>query len=241
MPQTPAVTSLCAILIPALNEERSVGEVVERIRQYHCGEVVVIADDCSDRTAAVAAAAGATVLPLALRLGAWGAIQTGIRYALEQGYACVITMDADGQHSPSDIRQLLDPILYGDHDVTIGACTQRGSLARKIAWRYLKGISALRLEDITSGFRAYNRRAMLLLTQPRATLLDYQDVGVLLLLLEQDLRIKEVEVTMDIRTNGKSRIFNSWIAVSYYMYHTTVLGISKMVRGKRREMNSSRT
>ena len=220
----------CAILIPALNEEASVGTVVRRILDYHCGEVVVIADACTDGTERAARAAGATVLSLPLRLGAWGAIQTGIRYALAHGHDCAITMDADGQHNPTDIRRLLDPLSYDQADVSLGACIQRGSRARRIAWHYLRGISALRLQDITSGYRAYNRRAMALLAQPQATLLDYQDIGVLLMLLENNLRIAEVPVEMDMRVNGRSRIFHSWSAVTYYMYHTSVLAISKLLK-----------
>ena len=222
----------CAVLIPALDEQESVAQVIEKIRSCHYGEIVVIADACTDNTAELARKAGATVIELPIRLGAWGAIQTGMRYALSKGYQSAITMDADGQHNPSDIPKLLDPVTYGRSDVSIGACIRRGSHARKIAWRYLKGISALNTQDITSGYRAYNRQAMELLTQRNATLIDYQDVGVLLLLLHHNLRILEVEVEMDIRTNGHSRIFHSWVAVAYYMYHTSVLSISKALRNK---------
>ncbi|HMY40796.1 MAG TPA: glycosyltransferase, partial [Marinagarivorans sp.] len=85
-------------LIPAYNEEATVGAIVAQVRQLWRCPVVVI-DDCStDATIAVARAAGAIVLPLTLQLGAWGAMQTGLRYALRQGYRTAITLDADGQH-----------------------------------------------------------------------------------------------------------------------------------------------
>lgn len=217
----------CAILIPALNEENSIHRVVQEILSYRCGEVVVIADACTDDTAKIAKKAGATVIDLPIRLGAWGATQTGMRYALSKGYASAITMDADGQHNPNDMRRLLEPVHDDQADVCIGACIQRGSHARKIAWKYLRSISALSQQDITSGYRAYNSTAMKLLTKRNATLIDYQDVGVLLLLLQHDLHIVEVDVTMDVRTSGHSRIFHSWAAVAYYMYHTSVLSICK--------------
>jgi len=80
-------------LIPAYNEEATVGQIVDRVQQLWGCRVVVI-DDCSaDATASVASAAGATVLPLTIQLGAWGAIQTGLRYALQQGYRTAVTLD----------------------------------------------------------------------------------------------------------------------------------------------------
>jgi hypothetical protein len=227
-PNNHSALDACAILIPALNEEDSVGQVIEAIYQHHHGEVIVIADRCEDATVEVARQYGATVIDLPIRLGAWGAIQTGMRYALSRGYTCVATMDADGQHNPADLCRLLDPISFDASDVSIGACTSRGSRARRIAWHYLRGISALRLRDITSGFRGYNIRAMRLLTSPSAMLLDYQDVGVLLMLINHQLRICEVEVWMDTRKSGHSRIFHSWLAVAHYMYHTSILSLSKV-------------
>ena len=87
-------------LVPAHNEEATIGFIVARIRRRFQYPVVVIDDCSSDATATIARAAGATVLPLTLQLGAWGAIQTGLRYALRHGYRTAITLDADGQHEP---------------------------------------------------------------------------------------------------------------------------------------------
>src|SRR5690606_13952641 len=108
----------------------------------------------------IAKAAGATVIPLPDQLGAWGATQTGMRYALRHGFDMVLTMDADGQHEPRWLTALLAPILYGCADVAIGTCTERGSTMRRIAWALMKSTSGLRLQDVTSGFRAYNRAAL---------------------------------------------------------------------------------
>ena len=92
-------------LIPAHNEEATVGIIVAQVRELWNYPVVVIDDCSSDATAQAARNAGATVLPLTLQLGAWGAIQTGLRYALRQGYRTAITLDADGQHEPQDIGE----------------------------------------------------------------------------------------------------------------------------------------
>jgi hypothetical protein len=104
---------------------------------------------------------------------------------------------------------------------------RRGSRARKVAWRLLKAVSALKLEDITSGFRVYNREALRWLAGWQATLLEFQDVGVLVILRNAGLRVEDVEVTMLPRRSGASRIFHSWFAVAYYMCYTVLLGASK--------------
>lgn len=218
------------ILIPAFNEGDIISEVIGEIRSCCDYPVIVIDDASTDNTIVKAREAGATVIPLPAQLGAWGATQTGLRYALKQGCATAITMDADGQHEAGSLAQLILPVAQGKADVAIGACTQRGSIARRVAWVMMKSASGLSLEDITSGFRVYNRVAIRELASWRATLLDYQDIGVLLLLQSKNISIVDIEVNMQPRRNGKSRVFNSWLMVIYYMCHTLMLGLSKRAR-----------
>jgi hypothetical protein len=214
-------------LIPALNEGDAIAEVIGEIRQVCDFPVLVIDDASTDDTVAKAQQAGATVIPLPAQLGAWGATQTGLRYALRHGYDMAITMDADGQHEAESLGELIRPVAQGVADVAIGACTHRGSMLRRIAWVMMKQASGLSLEDITSGFRVYNHKAIRALASWQATLLDYQDIGVLLLLQSKDIRIVDVKITMQPRRNGKSRVFHSWLMVAYYMCHTLLLGLSK--------------
>lgn len=224
------------IIIPAFNEETTISTVVGRIIQRWRWPVIVV-DDCStDATATLAQAAGATVLPLTLQLGAWGAIQTGLRYALRQGYTMAVTLDADGQHDPNHIIDLLEPVTSHQADVAIGAFPERASQARRIAWRYFRWLTGLQLEDITSGFRVYNEAAMTVLARSEASLLDYQDVGVLLILRHHRLRISEVPVWMDQRLQGASRIFRSWWIVGQYMLQTSVLCLARI--GQTRQSRS---
>ena len=216
------------ILIPAHNEEATVGAIVALVRDLWSCPVVVI-DDCSvDATARIARAAGATVLPLILQLGAWGAIQAGLRYALRKGYRAAVTLDADGQHEPAYIGELLEPLSAGRTDVAIGAFPERASRSRRIAWAYFRWLTGLRLEDITSGFRAYNHAAMTVLASGEASLLDYQDVGVLLILRHKGLRIVEVPVSMQPRALGPSRVFRSWWVVGKYMLQTSLLSLARV-------------
>ncbi len=215
------------ILIPARNEEASVAEVITEVIQHTGCRVVLIDDASTDATVQMARQAGAVVLPLSVRLGAWGALQTGMRYALREGYQHVITMDADGQHEAADLHKLFEPVHEGRADVSIGACVSRGSPLRKIAWVFLKWISDLTMEDITSGFRAYNQLAVRLLATREATLLEYQDIGVLAKLKRNGLKISEVQVDMCPRTTGHSRVYSSWLMVAYYMVQASILGFSK--------------
>jgi len=212
------------IIIPAKNEAAAIGSVIQEIREHFAGTILVVNDASSDNTAQIARDAGAKVLSLALSLGAWGAIQTGLRYALKHSYQIAITMDADGQHEARSIPVLLQGLDQQTCDVIVGAYPERGSLARHIAWAFFRWLSGIALEDLTSGLRAYRHAAIDLLASPSATLLDYQDVGVLMLLHKAHLRIGEVPIYMRQRLDGgKSRIFNSWWAVSRYMLHTAIL------------------
>lgn len=217
----------CLVIIPAHNEEQDIGHVIAGVREY-CDFPVAVIDDCStDTTVAQARAAGAWVIALPMQLGAWGAIQTGIRFAVRHGFDHALTMDADGQHEAVWIEDLLRPVVTGQSNVSIGCCVRRGSLLRKIAWWLMKAVSGLALEDITSGFRVYDRQAMLALSSREATLLEYQDVGVLVLLRSRGLNIRDVEVTMLPRRSGTSRVYHSWFMVIYYMCNTLLLSFSK--------------
>lgn len=219
-----------AVLMPALNEEAVIGEHIAKIHEA-VDLPIWLVDDCStDDTAERAAKAGARVIKLPARLGAWGATQAGLREAASRGLDYVVTMDADGQHNPEDIASLIKPIVSGACDVVIGSSPERGSKARRIAWRMMRLTSGLKCRDLTSGFRALNQRAVSLLAGHRATNLDYQDVGVLLMLEQAGMRIVEVPVVMPPRSNGKSRIFSSWLAVASYMAHTLLLGTLKRSR-----------
>jgi glycosyltransferase involved in cell wall biosynthesis len=215
------------VLIPAYNEAGAVGLVVQSVCEETDYQVIVIDDASTDGTRDEAEAAGALVIPLVTNLGAWGATQTGIRYALRHGFDMAITLDADGQHDPKQLHLVAEPVMNGLADVSIGAYPERGSRLRQIAWVILRAVSGIRLEDLTSGYRAYGREALKELASWRATYIDFQDIGVLSLLLGRGLTVVDVPVTMANRTNGHSRIFRTWIMVGYYMCHTLLLGLTK--------------
>lgn len=224
-----------AVIIPALNEALTIGAVVEEAVNQDC-DVFVVDDNSSDATRDAARCAGATVLRLPYTSGAWPAVQAGLLYAFKSSvdYDFFVTLDADGQHEPAHIHQLVE--AYGDRDsnVLIGSCPQRGSVARRMAWRMFSSLTRLNVNDMTSGFRLYDRKAACELLSHEAALLDYQDVGVLLLLRRYGIRYSEVPVLMRDRINGHSRIFDSWVKVGCYMGKTLVWIIADWVSGAER-------
>lgn len=223
----PVCTQDILAIIPAFNEAQTVGDVVLGIKALGWIDVLVIDDHSHDQTILVGQQAGAKVISLASQMGTWIAIQTGFRYALQNNYSVAVTLDADGQHGPETIPQLIKPVKSDDVDMVIGSYPQRGSFSRHIAWSFFKRLSMMTYQDLTSGFKAYNRKAMRLLLQPRAYLFDYQDVGTLLLLKRFGLRVQELPVLMNLRQYGHSRIFSSWMKVFRYMLVTSVLCVCK--------------
>ena len=213
------------IVIPAQNEAATIGPLLLRLRTSGWHDVLVINDQSTDDTGKIAHAAGAKVLSPTLPMGAWGGMQAGICYALRHGYHAVITMDADGQHEVEEIPVLLQSRHRAD--LVVGAFPERASRMRQLAWNWFRQLAGFDLRDLTSGFRLYNRDVMEVLASPDATLLDYQDLGALLLVRRAGLQICEVPVSMNVRAVGKSRIFNSWISVAKYMIATSLLCVAR--------------
>jgi glycosyltransferase involved in cell wall biosynthesis len=232
LPETPvapltARTHRVWAVIPAQDEAATIAQVVALAREQ-VDEVVVVDDASVDDTAALAAASGAKVLRLVNSLDAWGATQAGLRFALLHGATLVVTMDADGQHPAGCLPRVLAPILAGKADVVIGSDPSRVSRQRHLAWRYLRALTRLEVHDLTSGYRAYGRDAVQCLSEARASLLNYQDVGVLMMLRSAGFRLVEVPVLMGPRWSGKSRVFRSWFKVVAYLLESSVLGLAQL-------------
>src|SRR2546427_1920053 len=159
-------------IVPALNEEATVGRVIDEIRAFDPGfDIVVVDDGSTDRTAGLAADRGVHVLRLPFNLGIGGAVQTGYRFAFERGYDVAVQVDGDGQHDPSQLPAILAPVLAGDADVCVGSRFAGGagyqsSFARRVGIKlFARVVSAVvgqKGTDTTSGFRAVNRKGIAL-------------------------------------------------------------------------------
>jgi glycosyltransferase involved in cell wall biosynthesis len=236
----PTDARACLAIMPARDEAATVGTVVEGVRRTLGCAVLVVDDASDDATADAARAAGAIVLRLPLGLGAWGATQAGIRYARRHGYQQAITLDADGQHLPDSLPLLVKAKAASGANVVIGTCIGRLSRAKRFAWQYLRLLTGLKLNDFTSGLRLYDVHAIEVLAGQEASLLDYQDVGVLMLLSRAGLSITETQVEMVPRRAGRSRVFASWPVVARYMMHTTVLCLAQIDAVRRHPAGADR-
>ena len=202
-------------IVPALNEERSIATVIAEIRAADPEfDVVVVDDGSTDRTAARAAEQGANVLSLPFNLGIGGAVQTGLQYAREHGFGIAVQVDADGQHDPTQLPQLLAPLLAGEADVVVGSRflgerNYKAPFVRRVGIRVFAAIiSAVvgqPLTDTSSSFRAYGRRAIAYFAR------DYphgfvESVEATVIASRCGLRLKEVPVVMRQRLMGQSSL-----------------------------------
>lgn len=198
------------VVIPALNEEASVGQVVKEVEAVVPAAHVLVVDDGSvDRTREVAISAGADVLSLPFNLGVGGALRAGFRYAVRFGYSVVVQVDGDGQHDPSEIPRLLAEL--GEADVVIGArFAGRGDYSvrgpRQWAMRLLAHSLSKRtrvpLTDTTSGFRAFNARAVDVFARDYPAEYLGDTVEALVIAARAGCRVSQVPVQMRSRVGG---------------------------------------
>lgn len=211
-------------IVPAWNESGAIGKVVDEIKGFDSAIDVVVIDDCStDDTAEVAESRGATVLRLPFNVGIGGAVQTGFRYALEEGYDVAVRLDGDGQHAASEITKILGPVDAGGADLVIGSRfvdldgTYRPPFARRIgigvfAW-LVSILGGQRVTDTTSGFVALDRAGIELFAREFPH--DYPEVEATLVALRSGLRVTQVQVDMRERTTGSSSI--TFVRSLYYI------------------------
>ena len=236
----PTMGDSLLVIIPAYNEEASVGGVVRAVRRALPGVPVVVIDDGSaDGTSQAARDAGAELLRLPHHLGLGGAVQTGYRFAFEHGYQWVARVDSDGQHDPADIPRLLQKLRDGDFDMVTGSryLEPNGYPAqwlRRFGGRLfslvLYPILGKRITDPTSGFAAVNRRALEVFS--RSFPLEYPEIEALVVLQRKALRFCEAPVKMFPRRAGRSSIGS--LPAVYYMFRVLLGVLANVLKYERR-------
>ena len=206
------------IVIPAHNEEASIVPVVRNlIDNYPQYDYVVVNDGSRDKTAALCRQNGFHLIDLPVNLGLAGAFQTGLRYAAEHGYDCAMRMDADGQHKPEYIAEMLTALEDGN-DIVIGSrfLTVKKPKTLRMAGSYIISWS-IRLTtgraicDPTSGMRMFNRA----MVQEFAQNLNYgPEPDTISYLIKNGAKVREVQVKMGERTAGQSYL-TFWRSVQY--------------------------
>lgn len=210
-------------IVPAFNEEKNIAGVIEDLGHLDI-DILVINDGSMDSTAEIAKSTNtATVIDLPKNLGIGGAVQTGFKFAARNGYAVAIQFDADGQHLAAEIPALLKSLQARNANMVIGSrfmqdqSSYRSTFTRRIGIYIFKIINSLlikqRVTDNTSGFRAYDRKAIEFLAQHYPV--DYPEPEAVILLGRNGFRIIEVCIQMRERQGGISSI--AGLTGIYYM------------------------
>ncbi len=193
------------IVIPSFNEEASIGQVLKDVKRNAPEIPVLVVNDGSvDQTAKIAEEHGALVISLAYNSGYGVALQTGYLYAQKHNYTIVVQMDADGQHDPTHIQDLLSAVKNSNVDVVIGSRflgqnSYRTSIARRIGMFIFGKLASLfcqkRVSDPTSGFQAVKGKAIDFVASDYYPP-DYPDADFLIMLNRCGFSIHEIPVKM---------------------------------------------
>ncbi len=235
------------IIVPAYNEQGNVGSTVKELLSLPLSIKVLVVDDGSiDGTAQEAKRAGAMVISLPFNLGIGGAVQTGFKFALAHDFTIALQVDGDGQHDVTYIEKLIEPILTNDADVVIGSrflnpyLGYRSSFIRQMGIQFFAHLISYlihcKITDSTSGFRAFNKRAIEIFAQNYPQ--DYPEPEAIVLAQRLGLRIVEVSVQMRQRLIGHSSI--RYLATLYYMIKVTFAILLDMLKRNKTSMDKIR-
>ena len=209
------MSSRVLIIIPAYNEEATIGDVIQRITDLHPDyDIVVVNDGSIDNTAQVVRDNGhATLLQLPYNLGIGGGMQTGYKYAYRNGYDIAVQCDADGQHPVEQLTDIVAKVEDSVADMIIGSRYVADSdytpsfirrVGKSLLSRWVDLLIGGGVTDTTSGFRAANRKVMQVFTETYPE--DYPESEALVILHKHGLSTAEVPVNMHPRQGGTTSI-----------------------------------
>lgn len=232
------------IIIPAYNEEESILKTCNEIIKYNKNnkshyDFIVINDCSKDKTLQICKENNLPTISLIHNLGIGGAVQTGYKYAYAHGYDIAIQYDGDGQHDVAYVKNIIQPILekkadfvVGSRFVTKGASEFQSSAARRVGIKMISTIIKIltnkRIYDVTSGFRAANKKIIKMFANDYPV--EYPEPITNMELLKAGYSVSEVPVAMRERDGGVSSI-RSW-KNAYYMINVI---LSLLVFGLRGE------
>lgn len=224
------------IIIPAYNEEANIVKTVESIERDAVGFDYIVINDCStDRTKEICEEHGFHYVDLPINLGIGGAVQTGYKYAWENGYDMAVQVDGDGQHDPEFLELMAEYLEIYQVDMVIGSrfIEKQGfqsSGMRRVGIRFFSGLIRLMtgktITDPTSGLRMAGRNVIELFSKdyPR----DYPEPESVVAILRKGLKVAEVPVIMREREGGVSSI--SMKKSVYYMVKVTLAILIERIR-----------
>lgn len=201
------------IIIPAYNEEESLGSVISEVKKHGDYDILVVNDGSTDHTLDVILEHKVDFIHFEQNQGIGSAMQAGYRYAYKNDYDIAVQIDGDGQHDVERLEALSGRVSSGEYDLVIGSryivnTDYPATFFRRNGSRYLSFLIYLmygvRIHDPTSGFRVAGRRVIQLFTcyYPK----DYPEVPTLAYLLKHNYRVCEMPVHMKQRQGGRSSI-----------------------------------
>ena len=228
------------IIIPAYNEAENIKKVINNLIENYPQYDYLIINDCSkDETEKICKEEDYNFISLPINLGIGGGVQAGYRYALKNGYDIAIQHDGDGQHDPAYIEKVIQPILDGQADITIGSrfLEKEGfqsSSARRVGIKFLSTLiyacSGVSVKDVTSGFRAVNKEYIKMYAEDYP--LDYPEPEAIVQARLHGARIQEIPVVMRERENGVSSI-NLKRSIYYMMKVSIAIVICRMAHRRK--------
>ncbi|HUO78099.1 MAG TPA: glycosyltransferase family 2 protein [Thermodesulfovibrionales bacterium] len=201
------------IVIPAYNEEEHIAGVLDDVKKSNpTADILVVNDGSSDKTSELSRQKGVMVLDIPFNIGYGGAVQTGFRFATEEGYDFVITLDGDAQHDPASVQNLIEAREREGADVIIGSrflgAPYSMDTARRIGVfifsRIARLYTGITFTDPTSGFLLLNRTVFSYLSAGDNYPLDYPDVNIIMALHKKKFKVREAPVRMVEKRQGKS-------------------------------------
>lgn len=233
------------LVIPAYNEEENILKTYNTIVDYNKKnktnyDVIVVNDGSKDRTEEILVENKINHIKLIQNLGIGGAVQTGYKYAYENGYDIAVQYDGDGQHDVDYVKTITNPIINDEADFVIGSRFIKKdkdnfntTFSRRIGINlisfFIKLVTKKKVYDTTSGFRAVNKDIIEFFAHDYPT--EYPEPITTTQLLQKKYRLKEVPVKMKARMGGKSSI-GSWKNV-YYMINVIISIITVDARGRK--------
>lgn len=225
------------IIIPAYNESESIENTVRDIIENAKDFDYVVINDCSkDNTREICEKNGFNIVNLPINLGIGGAVQTGYKYALQNGYDIAVQVDGDGQHDPAFLEKMAEMLVAENQDMIIGSrfIDKEGfqsSVMRRIGIKYftvlIKLVTGKTITDPTSGLRMINRNIIELFAENYPK--DYPEPESVVFALKRGMKVKEIPVVMRSRQGGVSSI-NPKKSV-YYMIKVSLAIILERLRG----------
>ena len=228
------------VIIPAYNEEEHIAEVIDKIRKTNSNYDILVINDCStDLTVSIASRSGAGVISHAFNIGYGGTIQTGYKFALEQGYDYIAQIDGDGQHDPSYLNRLFDSVQKGEADIVLGSRflgenTFRMPFIRKVGQWLFGWIATLiidqKITDPTTGYQSFTKEVAEFMAQNTFPQ-EYPDADLIIMLHYAGFKIKEIPVRMYPKVDGKS-MHSGLFKPFRYVVEMTLSILLIILRGK---------